>query len=42
MIKLKIEAQTIYKKPHAAKLQNSKQNSILSWVSLIGLQELRF
>ena len=42
IIKLKIEGQTIYRKPHAAKLQNSNQNSTLSWVSLIGLQELRF
>ena len=41
-IKLKIEGQTIYRKPRAAKLQNSNQNSTLSWVSLIGLQELRF
>ena len=41
IIKLKIEGQTIYRKPHAAKLQN-RQNSTLSWVSLIGLQELRF
>ena len=42
LIKLKIEGQTIYRKPHAAKLQNSNQNSTLSWVSLIRLQELRF
>ena len=41
IIKLKIEGQTIYRKPHAAKLQN-RQNSTLSWVSLIRLQELRF
>ena len=41
-LKLKIEGQTIYRKPQAAKLQNSNQNSTLSWVSLIGLQELRF
>ena len=40
LIKLKIEGQTIYRKPHAAKLK--KSNSILSWISLIGLQELRF
>ena len=42
IIKLKIEGQTIYRKPDATKLQNSNQNSTLSWVSLIGLQELRF
>ena len=41
IINLKIEGQTIYRKPHAAKLQNSNQNFTLSWVSLIGLQELR-
>ena len=42
IIKLKIEDQTIYRKPHAVKLQNSNQNSTLSWVGQIGLQELRF
>ena len=42
IIKLKIEGQTTYSKPHAAKLQKSNQNSFLSSVSLIGLQELRF
>ena len=31
IIKLRIEGQTIYRKPHAAKLQNSNQNSTLSW-----------
>ena len=41
IVKLKIEGQAIYRKPHAAKLQN-RQNSTLSWVSLIGLQELHF
>ena len=35
IIKLKLECQTIYRKPHAAKLQNSNQNITLSWVSLI-------
>ena len=40
IIKLKIEGQKIYRKP--TKLQNSNQNSTLSWVSLIGLQELCF
>ena len=42
VIELRIEGQTIYRKSHAAKLQNSNQNSTLSWVCLIGLQELRF
>ena len=42
IIELKIEGQTIYRKLHAAKLQNSNRNSTLSWVSLIRLQELRF
>ena len=32
IIKLKIEGQTIYKKPHATKLQKSNQNSTLSCV----------
>ena len=41
-LKLKIEGQTRYRKHHAAKLQNSNQDSTLFWVSLIGLQELRF
>ena len=35
------EGQTINRKRHTAKLQNSNQNSKF-WVSLIGLQELRF
>ena len=30
IIKVKIEGQTIYRKPHATKLQNSNQNSFLS------------
>ena len=42
IIKLKIEGLTIYRNPCAAKLQNSNQNSTLSWVGLIGLQELPF
>ena len=42
VLKIEIEGQTINRKPHAAKLQNSNQNSTLSWVSLIRLQELRF
>ena len=42
IIKFKIEGQTIYRKPHTAKLQNSNQNSTSSWVRLIRLQELRF
>ena len=36
------EGQTINRKRHAANLQNSNQNSILFWFSLIGLQELCF
>ena len=40
IIKLKIEGQTIYRKPHAVKLQNLNQNStLISLVSLIGLQD---
>ena len=42
IIKLKIEGQTKKQKPHVGKLQNSNQNLTLSWVSIIGLQELRF
>ena len=34
--------QTIYRKPHAVKVQNLNQNSTLSLVSLARLQELRF
>ena len=41
-LKIHVEGQTIYRNPRATKLQNSNQNSTLSWVNLIGLQELRF
>ena len=41
IIKLRIEAKQNTENL-TAKLQNSNQNSSLSWVSLIRLQELRF